>query len=489
MVPDKLVSTEEKTKADLSEVESSTPKQGAGEGLRYAEKDRTATCKFADLIARASIEECKQQCPGFLEKTLHSTEQTVLAAILMTKGSPPGPPKVLSFGMGTKFVRAQAKERDQELGNLVHDSHAEILARRAFIRVVVDELIKLRKNGESDFLCIDKETQRAQLQSDVCLHLYTSSTPCGNSSVRRWASAKPEPQMPADLPPNSWPSLPHEAITLANRGEGQIAASVKRDLESMQQEQQEQQEQHQQQEQQEQQNSSEENSKKSKKKGGKEKPTFAEGTAEPKTGQGNILSCSDKIALWNIVGLQSKWLVDNVEPLYLTTLTVGRKFARRHLQRAVCCRLQEMPAHGPFILHHPVLLRTSVKLNEGNVEQDAKAAFSNSVAVHWATGDTSGTHYLQGDEGIPVDGQVGESPLCRAALLKYIAAANLSQGGVDTSGLRSLYAKAKLQSVELLMSRDTPSFIPRKRRKQHQQHQQQRFQRKPKGEDTARQLE
>jgi len=130
-----------------------------------------------------------------------------------------------------------------------------------------------------------------------------------------------------------------------------------------------------------------------------------------------------------------------------------------------------------------------VKLNEGNVEQDAKAAFSNSVAVHWATGDTSGTHYLQGDEGIPVDGQVGESPLCRAALLKYIAAANLSQGGVDTSGLRSLYAKAKLQSVELLMSRDTPSFIPRKRRKQHQQHQQQRFQRKPKGEDTARQLE
>ncbi|GBG24501.1 Double-stranded RNA-specific adenosine deaminase [Hondaea fermentalgiana] len=379
---------------------------------RYAEKDRTATCAFADVVARAAREACEAQCPGFLDATLHSTEQTVLAAILLTHeaASPPqetqNEPKVLSLGIGTKFVRQYVKEADKVHGCRVHDAHAEVLARRAFLQVVMREIAKLHRDGTSDFLITDPETHRARLAPGAHLHLYTSSTPCGNSSVRRWASGKPEPPVPTDLAAHVWPQLPHGTMSLASRAEGQIAASVKRDLQTTEDE--------------EEANHKAEDSttesangnevatttadaesvhmKKKKSKPSKSKPVFASGTAEPDSGQGNILSCSDKIAMWNLVGLQSKWLVDIVEPLYLSTLVVGRKFSRRHLERAMCCRLQEVPACGPYRLHHPVLLRTSVKLNSGNVAQDAEAAFSNNIAVHWARGDIDGASYLRGSK-------------------------------------------------------------------------------------------
>ena len=66
------------------------------------------------------------------------------------------------------------------------------------------------------------------------------------------------------------------------------------------------------------------------------------------------------------------------EPLYMTTLTVGRKFSRAVCQRAVCCRADGFPSStgdwggkngdgeslGNYKLNHPVLMETCVYMDE-----------------------------------------------------------------------------------------------------------------------------
>ena len=54
----------------------------------------------------------------------------------------------------------------------------------------------------------------------------------------------------------------------------------------------------------------------------------------------NVMSCSDKICLWNALGLQGALLSEFFLPLTLQTITVGRKASAVHARRALCCRLQ-----------------------------------------------------------------------------------------------------------------------------------------------------
>ena len=53
-----------------------------------------------------------------------------------------------------------------------------------------------------------------------------------------------------------------------------------------------------------------------------------------------MLTCSDKLATWSCVGLQGALLASLLtEPVYLASVTVGRKFNQAILRRALCCRV------------------------------------------------------------------------------------------------------------------------------------------------------
>ncbi|NJR42725.1 MAG: hypothetical protein HC767_08710 [Akkermansiaceae bacterium] len=66
------------------------------------------------------------------------------------------------------------------------------------------------------------------------------------------------------------------------------------------------------------------------------------GCALPGSGMGSTASCSDKIARWNVLGVQGAALMRFlVQPVYMSSITIGHKFSRPHASRALCCRLQD----------------------------------------------------------------------------------------------------------------------------------------------------
>lgn len=88
--------------------------------------------------------------------------------------------------------------------------------------------------------------------------------------------------------------------------------------------------------------------------------------------KGTIHSCSDKICRWNCIGLQGSLLMPLLEaPMYMTTLTVGRKFSRAICQRAVCCRAEGFgnTSNDKYKLNHPALMETNVYMDESGTHQ------------------------------------------------------------------------------------------------------------------------
>ena len=55
------------------------------------------------------------------------------------------------------------------------------------------------------------------------------------------------------------------------------------------------------------------------------------------------MSCSDKFARWNILGIQGSLLSNFLlEPLYLSTIIVGELFHEESLKRALLDRIQKI---------------------------------------------------------------------------------------------------------------------------------------------------
>jgi hypothetical protein len=113
------------------------------------------------------------------------------------------------------------------------------------------------------------------------------------------------------------------------------------------------------------------------------------GMASVASGEGVLMSCSDKLAKWNALGLQGGLCIRFLQgPIFLATCTIGHKFSLKHSQRALCCRLQDFkqskyPQLPPqFGTHHPSMLTTSVKFDTGVYEGGEGANFSERRLAH-----------------------------------------------------------------------------------------------------------
>ncbi|CAE7702132.1 Adarb1, partial [Symbiodinium pilosum] len=152
-----------------------------------------------------------------------------------------------------------------------------------------------------------------------------------------------------------------------------------------------------------------------------ETPAGTEFLTDWRSGQQGPLTCSDKIATWAALGLAGNLLSAGVEPLRLSTCTIGRKFSWPHAARALCCRLQAFapeflkelpPSYG---LQHLDLLGCSVKFDEGTYEDGSGADFRDARCLAWAMGDEA-PEILDGRTGRLADGM--PSSLCSSHLAK-----------------------------------------------------------------------
>ncbi|KAL7520196.1 hypothetical protein ACHAWX_004939 [Stephanocyclus meneghinianus] len=428
--------------------------------VRHAEKRRRGTCEFANRIARISLETYQSAVPESHRKV---QKQTCVAAIVAsfqevarirsindepnrsdrlqhTEDTISSYEKlqVMGLGVGTKFLSAHTLQDELQYctpyGNRIRDSHAEVLARRAFKRQLLEEIwadlqgasfkvnndyipilervgpnqydnnetsdeSKVTQNTSkrlrSGFIADHDKNIRYKLKDGVTLHFYASSAPCGNATLKKFVKMEKE-VFDMSLGPNQWPQQLHSSIAAHSLRLGQFALLVKKDGSTKS-------------------DNAEEQVDYTVPPQHLKTANMQQKTPRAKTwpyhnddawcppscsianfNKGTIHSCSDKICRWNCLGMQGSLLMILLEdPLYMTTLTVGRKFSRAICQRAVCCRaegFQSRNGASKYRLNHPALMETNVYMDETGthsmegikaIGQDASFDSSNSCWVWW----------------------------------------------------------------------------------------------------------
>ena len=455
-----------------------------GGGGRAAEHvgRRTSSCVFADNIAKASIVAYNAVLASVPEPARSDAfgggRQTVLAAVV-ARDERLDALRVVSLGAGTKFMSTVDIEADAEAGARVRDSHAEVLARRGLKRFLYAQLAaeagrshrepspvatgrkrtrereepgsftapatepgsrSARVDASQTWSVLERAGERYRVRPSVTFHLYTSSAPCGNATVKRWAKGAKERFVDGlsafETPPGS---DDHGRPSWSAVKEGQIAFLYKKDPGSA-------------------------ASEPSEPRGtgfGADKAdetekdvasgnrAIASGGGSGDVGRfvppgasttGRVLTCSDKLATWSCVGCQGALLTEVLtEPVYLASVTVGRKFNQAILRRALCCRVHRFrdPNGEPerraketkqakgssppssFGVRHPSVMCTAVPFDLGAYAEGEGAVFDRREALAWWLEDggptsmtpprargTSRDDELSGDEDDGVGGGI-----------------------------------------------------------------------------------
>lgn len=127
---------------------------------------------FADRVARACIEEYERH-PEF-HPTARSNgvpQFTVLAAVALEQGENVN---CIALGTGSKCLPSN---RLPKLGNALHDSHAEVMARRAAVRWIYQEIL----GAGAASLWIEKREDGSgkwKMREGVRVWMYVSTLPC-----------------------------------------------------------------------------------------------------------------------------------------------------------------------------------------------------------------------------------------------------------------------------------------------------------------------
>lgn len=70
-----------------------------------------------------------------------------------------------------------------------------------------------------------------------------------------------------------------------------------------------------------------------------------------------FMTCSDKIAMWNVVGVQGALLSTFVEPIYLDSLIVSDLFHEENMSRGLFGRINETMLKSKIAKADPSLLK------------------------------------------------------------------------------------------------------------------------------------
>ncbi|XP_047433040.1 double-stranded RNA-specific editase 1-like [Mugil cephalus] len=312
---------------------------------------------LADAVSRLVIDKFSELTDNF--SSPHARRK-VLAGVVMTTGTNVKEAQVICVSTGTKCING---EYMSDRGLALNDCHAEIVARRSLIRFLYSQLEHFLSNDEevhreSIFTRYDNG-QGFKLKDNVQFHLYISTSPCGDARIFSPHEAGVEDQ--GDRHPNR--KARGQLRTKIESGEGTI-------------------------------------------------PVRSSNTIQTWDGvlQGERLltmSCSDKIARWNVVGIQGSLMSYFTKPIYFSSIILGSLYHADHLSRAMYQRiieLEDLPQ--PFNLNRPLLSGVS----NAEARQPGKAP---NFSVNWTVGD-QGLEVINATTGKDDLGR--PSRLCKHAL-------------------------------------------------------------------------
>uniref|UniRef100_A0A3B3SF82 Adenosine deaminase RNA specific B2 (inactive) n=1 Tax=Paramormyrops kingsleyae TaxID=1676925 RepID=A0A3B3SF82_9TELE len=135
---------------------------------------------FADAIFHLVTEKYRELAGGC--SPTHARHKA-LAGIIMTRGLDLRQAQVIAISTGTKCLSG---EYISEQGLAVHDCHAEVIARRAFLRFLYAQLelflSKNRADWEQSIFIRHKEAS-FRLRENILFHMYISTSPCGDARL------------------------------------------------------------------------------------------------------------------------------------------------------------------------------------------------------------------------------------------------------------------------------------------------------------------
>ncbi|NP_001027924.1 double-stranded RNA-specific editase 1a [Takifugu rubripes] len=286
---------------------------------------------LADAVSHLVVDKFSELTDNF---TSPHARRKVLAGVVKTTGTDVKEAEVICVSSGTKCING---EYMSDRGLALNDCHAEIVARRSLIRYLYSQLEHFLSNHEEEhhksmFTRCEKK-QGFRLKENVQFHLYISTSPCGDARIFSPHEAGVEDQ--GDRHPNR--KARGQLRTKIESGEGTI-------------------------------------------------PVRSSNTIQTWDGvlQGERLltmSCSDKIARWNVVGFQGSLMSYFTEPIYFSSVILGSLYHADHLSRAMYQRItdiEDLPQS--FSLNRPLLSGIS----NAEARQPGKAP---NFRVNWTVGD------------------------------------------------------------------------------------------------------
>ncbi|PVU97641.1 hypothetical protein BB560_005731, partial [Smittium megazygosporum] len=334
---------------------------------------------FSDSIASCVLSKYeKLSKKGKPTRKNESTiEWTVLAGISSIE--------CVALGTGTKCLGGSALSK---FGDLVNDSHAEIVARRAFNLYLLEQLsfsLKNTNSPDSIFLIPTSNTvdssnflpnhtdprllldkaPKIKLKDEFKFHFYASQCPCGDASTNFLLSildndsqnfSLDELKVPKNTQKNkaetdpTHPSPKKRRKTNSNSSDKKLDILLPDDANH---------------------NSSNHPLR------GRENFSILNSL---RTKPGRLdsdstlsMSCSDKIALWNLTGVQSALLSLFVQPIYISSFVISDHIYIKEVDRSLNQRIKEVKGlKAPFICNTMEIYRTDLKFCHSLSQVSAK---------------------------------------------------------------------------------------------------------------------